>query len=69
MDIEGGEYAILNDQRLETVNINTIVWEWHNTEEIPNGHQWCSERLTALGYNVTDGQLRYVNTGILWAWK
>ncbi|MEA5581256.1 FkbM family methyltransferase [Nodularia harveyana UHCC-0300] len=69
MDIEGGEYAILNDKRLETVNIRKIVLEWHNTEEIPNGHQWCSDRLTALGYKVTDGQLRYANTGILWAWK
>ncbi len=69
MDIEGGEYAILNDQRLETVNIRTIVLEWHNTKEIFNGYQWCSDRLTAVGYKVIDGKLRYANAGILWAWK
>lgn len=69
MDIEGGEYAILNDQRFATTNINTIVLEWHNTELIPNGHQWCSERLTELGYKVINGKLEYENAGILWAYK
>jgi FkbM family methyltransferase len=69
MDIEGGEYSILNDERFEAINIRNIVLEWHNTESVINGHQWCSNRLTALGYKVVNGKLRYQNAGILWAWK
>jgi FkbM family methyltransferase len=69
LDIEGGEYAILKDKRFETLNIQTIVLEWHDTTEIPNGRQWCSERLSSLGFKIADGQLRYEKAGILWAWK
>jgi FkbM family methyltransferase len=69
MDIEGGEYAILKDQRFETLDVRMIVLEWHNTAEISNGWQWCSERLSSLGYSLADGKLRYANAGILWAWK
>lgn len=69
MDIEGGEYPILKDPRFEKLNIRMIVLEWHDTDEIPNGREWCSERLSSLGFKIADGQLRYANAGILWAWK
>jgi FkbM family methyltransferase len=69
MDIEGGEYAILNDPRFETVNVSTIVMEWHNTKETPDGCQWCSNRLISLGYEITHSNLKFSDFGILWAWK
>jgi FkbM family methyltransferase len=68
MDIEGGEYAILNDARFTTVDIPTIVMEWHNTETLPDGRHWCTERLISLGYKIAAGKGSYQN-GILWAWK
>lgn len=69
MDIEGGEYAILGDRRFEALNIKAIVLEWHNTAKVVDGYQWCLQRLTSLGFSVIDGQLKYENSGILWAWK
>jgi FkbM family methyltransferase len=69
MDIEGGEYPILSDRRFETLDVRTIVMEWHNTDEIPDGRKWCIERFTALNFKVSDGALRYDRAGMLWAWK
>src|ERR1044071_2593664 len=69
MDIEGGEYTILGDRRFEKTHVRTIVMEWHNTDEVPDGRQWCIERLTSLNFKVSDGALRYDRAGMLWAWK
>lgn len=69
MDIEGGEYSILSDDRFEKLDVRTIVMEWHNTDEVPDGRQWCIERLTSLDFKVSDGALRYDRAGMLWAWK
>jgi FkbM family methyltransferase len=69
MDIEGGEYLILQDPRFVELNIPYIAMEWHNTTEIKDGRRWCVDRLRALGYSIADGALRYENAGMLWAWK
>lgn len=69
MDIEGGEYAILNDARFKSTDIRMIVLEWHNSKEISDGYKWCSERLTSLGYKLIDGKLKDESIGLLWAWK
>jgi Methyltransferase FkbM domain len=69
MDIEGGEYAILSDRRFDTLDVRIIVLEWHNTQEVANGRQWCGERLSSLGFSIADGAIRYANAGIIWAWK
>lgn len=69
MDIEGGEYPILDDKRFETLDVQTIVLEWHNTVDHPDGRAWCSGRLTSLGFRVAPGQLDYGRAGVLWAWK
>jgi FkbM family methyltransferase len=69
MDIEGGEYPILADPRFEKLDARMIVLEWHNTPEVPNGLEWCKNRLVSLGYQVTAGKLTYPTAGILWAWK
>lgn len=69
MDIEGGEYSILNDDRFKQLNIKQIVMEWHNTDEILDGYQWCVNRLFELGFNTIDGEIRYPQAGVIWAWK
>ena len=35
MDIEGGEYALLDDERFARLDVDTLVMEWHNTTEPP----------------------------------
>jgi FkbM family methyltransferase len=69
IDIEGGEYPILLDQRFEQLSVQLLVMEWHNTSEIDNGFKWCSGRLKSMGYSVVEGKLNYENAGTLWAWK
>lgn len=69
LDIEGGEYAILKDDRFADLDVRVIVLEWHNTPDVPDGYQWCRDRLTSLGFRCIEGQLRYEQAGILWGWK
>ena len=53
MDIEGSEYAILQDGRFACLAPGVIALEWHNTSEYPDGRDWCSHRLADLGYRIT----------------
>jgi FkbM family methyltransferase len=69
IDIEGGEYPILEDPRFENLPVRTIVLEWHNTPSHPDGRSWCTDRFRSLGYRVAAGALDYGRAGILWAWR
>jgi len=69
MDIEGGEYAILSDDRFKHLNVKLITMEWHNIESHPDGFSWVKERLSALGYKVVRGEITYSTAGMLWAYK
>ncbi len=53
MDIESGEYPILSDSRFAALKCRTILMEWHDTDQYPDGGAWCKERLTGLGYRIT----------------
>jgi FkbM family methyltransferase len=53
MDIEGGEYAILQDERLARLMPGVMALEWHNTADCSDGRSWCSRRLLELGYRIT----------------
>jgi FkbM family methyltransferase len=67
MDIEGGEYALLDDPRFERLQIGAMVMEWHNTKEKPQGRNWCKQRLGEMGYEVHDGAVVAPEHGLLWA--
>jgi len=54
LDIEGGEYAIMNDPRFEKLPIKYVVLEYHFHPDYPNGKEWCKTRLTSLGYTIAD---------------
>ena len=69
LDIEGGEYAILGDDRFARLKPRRIALEWHTRPEVPDGRGWCVERLKGLGYQVTDGNLQHDGGGMLWAWQ
>jgi len=67
IDIEGYEYAILQDKRLSSLSAAVVVMEWHNTPAVPDGKAWCSSRLTEGGYRVVSGNDEQASTGVLWA--
>jgi FkbM family methyltransferase len=52
MDIEGGEYEILGDDRFRQLSPAHVLMEWHSTPERGDGKAWCTERLKTLGYRV-----------------
>lgn len=53
MDIEGGEYSILGDDRFRQFSPAQIMMEWHSDQEHGDGKTWCVRRLEDLGYSVT----------------
>jgi FkbM family methyltransferase len=69
VDIEGGEFELLRDERFAALGVSAMVLEWHNTEKTPDGKSWCQKRLDELGYEVAKGKLDYGRAGVLWAWK
>src|SRR5688572_3441670 len=54
MDIEGGEYALLGDDRFGGLDVRNLVMEWHATSPAHLGKQWCVERLRSFGFDVRD---------------
>ena len=52
MDIEGGEYDILSDDRLFDLDVRTVVLEWHRTSDDRDDRAWCVERLQRAGYRI-----------------
>ncbi len=69
IDVEGYEYAILQDKRLSSLSAAVVVMEWHNTPAVPDGKAWCSARLTEVGYRVAGGNDEQAATGVLWAFR
>jgi FkbM family methyltransferase len=68
IDIEGGEYLLLADDRFAALSVRNLVLEWHRTPERPDGKEWCRARLEALGYQVREGD-DYGDAGIVWAFR
>ncbi|MGA8669358.1 MAG: FkbM family methyltransferase [Terracidiphilus sp.] len=56
MDIEGSEYAILEDPRFEALAARTrcVLLEWHVRGD--KGEALCRDRLTSLGFKVGSGR-------------
>ena len=53
MDIEGGEYSVLGDDRFRRLLPRNVMMEWHSDQEHGDGKLWCVNRLESLGYRVT----------------
>ncbi len=53
MDIEGGEYDILGDDRFRQLSPANILMEWHSDQAHGDGKLWCAQRLESLGYRLT----------------
>lgn len=54
MDIEGGEFALLEDERFSQVSAKLFIMEWHESDSRTRGRAWCRTRLHQLGYDVSD---------------
>lgn len=67
MDIEGGEYDILADDRFLRLNIDAIVMEWHERANLPS-RSWVIDRLAQADFEVRE----IYDTpacGMLWGFK
>lgn len=54
IDIEGGEYELLQDPRFDEVagRSRCIVMEWHKRAPHHLGGKWCEHRISNLGFAV-----------------
>lgn len=66
IDIEGGEYAIMADERFAQLDARAVVMEWHQATPGRDDHAWCVERLTGLGYDIEELWNERTH-GMLWA--
>lgn len=66
MDIEGGEYEILGDERFPVLDIGAVVMEWHSRGHGTEDKCWCEERLRSLGF-VVDEIFAEASHGMFWA--
>ncbi|MGA2454046.1 MAG: FkbM family methyltransferase [Solirubrobacteraceae bacterium] len=70
IDIEGGEWSILTDPRLASLNANVIVLEWHTSgcpERDPRAA--AARLLRAAGYSEQQEAHDLGHTGLVWAWR
>jgi FkbM family methyltransferase len=69
IDIEGGEYGLLGDERFASIRARTVVLEWHKTADCPDGREWCLNRLQRFGYRTTIGTEDLPLAGLIWGFR
>jgi hypothetical protein len=66
LDIEGGEWPLLRDARLSSLDAAGVILEWHG----PAGTGEDAERLLkAAGFEVQPDAPFAPGVGALWAWR
>lgn len=66
MDMEGGEYEIMEDARFESLDVGAVVMEWHARGPGADDKLWCQERLRRLGFSMQE-IFDEVTHGMFWA--
>jgi FkbM family methyltransferase len=70
MDIEGGEWAILQDQRLAQTSLRAIVMEFHSWGCPDEDPEACARSLLErAGFTVQAGATTGADFGVLWGWR
>lgn len=70
MDIEGGEWAILPDLRLQGLRADVLVLEWHGRGcPEPDARTATTRLLHEAGYSGLEEIEAGVGNGLLWAWR
>jgi len=69
IDIEGSEYDLLADERFGELGARTVVLEWHQRDNYPDGRRWCEERLRRFGYRTRIGVEDLPLAGLIWGFR
>jgi FkbM family methyltransferase len=72
MDVEGGEYDLLFDDRFARLSVSNLVVECHSNQQRPRGDEDVSARLRALGFSVEAGHATQVDgnrVATLWGFR
>jgi FkbM family methyltransferase len=70
MDIEGGEWPIIDDPRWREVDAKAILLEWHSdASPHPDARAWLFSSLITAGFTVQPCLGEAANCGRLWAWR
>jgi FkbM family methyltransferase len=70
IDIEGGEWAILDDPRFQELDLTALVLEYHPDQAPgPDSRTLALDAVHAAGYEATVVDEFGVGHGILWAWR
>lgn len=72
MDIEGGEWPILMDDRFGATLPRVLVLEYHQEGcPVTDSYSAVRDRLTLVGYEIEQlpGQDDHEDAGIVWAWR
>lgn len=69
IDIEGGEWPILRDERLREIDAAAIAIEWHERGSNSGTPEENAERLLRAAGFVTALCRSEATTGELWAWR
>jgi FkbM family methyltransferase len=70
IDIEGGEWAILNDPRFADLRPAAVVLEFHpHMSPRPDTHAAAVELLSRTGLEIADGPDYGSGQGVLWGWR
>jgi FkbM family methyltransferase len=68
IDIEGGEWALLDDPRFTTLDAAVVVLEYHPRYRDGDGEAGVKAALSGAGYSLGES-LPSDDAAVLWAWK
>jgi FkbM family methyltransferase len=71
IDIEGGEWPLLTDERFCDLNVPAIVLEYHayNCPQPAESGETARCLLERCGYTVVETHRHPLGVGMLWAWR
>jgi FkbM family methyltransferase len=69
IDIEGGEFSLLEDHRFANLSAKIIVLEYHILSERPDACNWCKQKLAEFGYRIEQGAWDGPENGLIWAYR
>ncbi|MGH2981718.1 MAG: FkbM family methyltransferase [Solirubrobacterales bacterium] len=70
LDVEGGEWQILSDERFAASAPAALVLEFHGRDDLQGAAAHLRSLLADAGYTVGEAQMRpELGNGTLWAWR
>jgi FkbM family methyltransferase len=68
MDIEGGEYSIMSDERFRDLKVTRLIMEWHQVNSGRDDRAWCLRRLQDCNFR-TDEPFTEADYGLIRAMR